>query len=809
MSRFLLLFILLPCAVFAQRIEGTVKDADGNGIEQVIISYSNQSTYTDGSGQFSINLPSPRPSFIIVGRLGFETDTVYLPDVDGTYRMDLVLRESDASVLGQVDVVTEGRTDVSNTELDAKNLQVVAGPQSSVEGLIRTLPGVVGRSELSSQYNVRGGSFDENLVYVNGIEVYRPFLVRAGQQEGLSFINSAMVENISFSAGGFSAIYGDKMSSVLDITYKQPEEFEGTFQGSLLGGQLTLGGSGLGGRLSAIGGVRYRTNRLLLGALDTDGDFTSNFSDAQILLGYDLTDEWRINFLGNYAVNDYRVTPGTRSTQFGSFQEALNLTIYFDGQENYEYNTKFGALSAEYKPDEDLSMSFYTSAYQTVETEYVDVIGQYRLGDINTNLGSDDFGEISAIRGVGGFHQYARNKLDAIIFNVGHRGVYHMGKGHLYWGARVQREDIVDRYKEWENIDSAGYSVPNRPTEVIFSGGDTLYIPNNELNIWQSYDTRASVASFRTTAYLEYVRPWEADSHQYRLTVGMRGQHWSLNQQVTVSPRASLSWRPAHWRRWLFKAAGGFYHQPAFYREMRDLNGDINRNIRAQLAIHYVLGGSYSFKMFNRDFIWNNEVYFKDMYHLIPYEMDNVRIRYSAQNNARGYAYGFDTRINGEFVKGVESWASFSLFRVMEDIEGDGHGYIPRPTDQLFNFALFYQDYLPKDPTFRVTVNLVVTGGFPFGAPQTPRYTQTLRSPMYRRLDLGFIKVLRERDKSYKNKFYKSIDEMWIGLEVFNMLDTRNTVSYLWVRDISTAGQYAVPNYLTSRLLNLKLHVSF
>lgn len=808
MKQFLLLLCLLPLASFAQRIEGTIANSDGEPIDRALVSLGNQTAYSDESGHFGMDIPSPRPEYFIVGRLGYRTDTVYIPDVSGTYTVNLTLIESGA-VLQQVDVVTEGRTDPTNVDIDSKNLASLSGPQGGVEGLIRTLPGVVGRSELSSQYNVRGGSFDENLVYVNGIEVYRPFLVRAGQQEGLSFVNGAMIDKISFSAGGFSAIYGDKMSSVLDITYKQPKEFEGTFQGSLLGGQLALGGQSKDGRLSAIGGVRYRTNRLLLGALDTDGDFTSNFFDAQILLGYDLNDEWRINFLGNYAVNDYRVKPGTRNTQFGSFQEALQLTVYFDGQENYDYTTAFGAISTEYKPNRDLNLSFYTSAYQTVETEFVDVIGQYRLGDLNTNLGSDDFGEIAAVRGIGGFHQYARNTLDAIIFNLGHRGVYHLEHGSLYWGGRIQREDIVDRYKEWENIDSAGYAVPHRPTQVIVGPNDTVYIPRDQLEIYQSYDTRGAVASFRSTAYLEYVLPWEADSHQYRLTTGVRSQHWSLNNQVTVSPRASISWRPAHWKRWLFKAASGFYHQPAFYREMRNLEGEINRDIRAQLAVHYVVGGSYSFKMFNRDFVWNNEIYYKDMYNLIPYEMDNVRIRYSAQNEARGRAYGFDTRINGEFVKGVESWASLSLFRVEENIEGDGHGYIPRPTDQLFSFAMFYQDYLPKDPTFRVTVNLVVTGGFPFGAPQTPRYTHTLRSPMYRRLDLGFIKVLRESGKEYHNKFFKSIDEMWIGLEVFNMLAARNTVSYLWVRDASTARQYAVPNYLTSRLLNLKLHVSF
>lgn len=801
------LLFLLPFASFAQTVKGTVSDVDQNPIEQVLISAGTESMYTDANGEFTMEMPATFPGYIIVGRVGYKTDTVYIPEVTGIYKVSITLENTE--FLDDVDITVEGNTQQGNVELDSKNLGAIAGPQASVESLIRTLPGVIGKSEFSSQYNVRGGSYDENLVYVNGIEVYRPFLVRAGQQEGLSFINPSMVDNISFSAGGFGAIYGDKMSSVLDITYKEPDDFEGTFNGSLLGGDLALGGRSKDERFTVMGGVRYRTNRLLLGALDTDGDFTSNFIDAQLLMGYAISPSWKINFLGNIAQNQYRVKPGTRTTQFGSFQEALQLTVYFEGQEQYEYTTTFGALSAEYEPNNDISMSFYTSAYQTIESENADVIGLYRLGDLNTNLGSDEFGDLTAIRGVGGFHQYARNTLDAIIFNVGHRGVWHLENGSFYWGARIQREDIIDRYKEWEYIDSAGYSVTHDPTDIDFSGTDPVYTADTTLDIWQSYDTRAAVASWRTTAYAEYVLPWEARDHQYRLNAGVRSQYWTWNNQVTVSPRVSLSWRPAVLNKWLFKFASGFYHQPAFYREMRNLDGSVNPDIRAQLAIHYVAGGKYGFKMFDRDFILNTEAYYKDMYHIIPYEMDNVRIRYSAKNEARGRAYGIDTRINGEFVKGVESWASLSLFRVQEDIEGDGEGYISRPTDQLFNFALFFQDYMPRDPTWRVNINLVVTGGFPFGAPQTPRYTHIYRSPLYRRLDVGFIKVLRERDKTYNNAFYRNIDECWISLEVFNILDARNTVSYLWVRDISTANQYAVPNYLTTRLINLKLHVAF
>lgn len=801
-----LLFLLFSFHLGAQDVivYGTIRNAGGIPIEQVLIVSGTKSTYSNEIGEYRITVKSP--ATLIFARMGFKNDTITFSTSSPEYELNRTLI-SDGTVLNEVQVEDRRKTDESVISLDPKSMERLAGPQQGVEALIKTLPGVVSNNEFSSQYNVRGGNFDENLVYINGIEVYRPFLVRSGQQEGLSIINPDLVGNLNFSAGGFRAIYGDKMSSVLDIQYRKPDSFAAKFQASMLGGSVSVEGSS--GRWSTIGGLRYRTNSLLIGSLDTKADFRSQFTDAQVFTTYRLTDDWDLSFLGTLAQNDYRIVPTSRTTEFGTISEVLQLNVFLEGQEHYQYKTGFGALSAENRPNEHLKLNYYVSGYQTVEQEDVDVLGAYRLGELNNNLGSDDFGEIAYIRGTGGFQNYARNKLDAIIGTVGHRGTYTTDKGNWYWGLSANYEDIIDRYKEWENVDSAGYTVPHRPTEITIDPvtGDTIYLPKSDLDVFESFDTRAHVISTRIQGYVEYVRQWEADSSKYKFTIGGRSQHWSYNGQTTFSPRASFTMAPKWHPNMIYRASFGYYHQMPFYREMRNLQGSVNSNIQAQLAVHYVLGMDYKFKWRNRSFLFVAEAYYKDLQNLIAYEIDNVRIRYSAENNSRGFSTGIDMRLNGEFIKGIDSWASLSLFTVQEDIDGDNSGYIPRPTDQRYSFAVTFQDYWPTDPTFRVSLNLMVTGGFPFGPPQTPREDDIYRSSPYRRIDLGFIKVLRQPDKEYSSFFMRNIKEMWIGLEVFNIVEIRNTVSYLWIRDASTANQYAVPNYLTNRLINLKFFV--
>jgi hypothetical protein len=806
---FILFVLALPLSLSAQtvRVEGTITNGQSETLEGVAIIFRNQTVYTDSRGFYQMLLPANKETKILFTLMGYFPDSLRIYPTQETRLVRNITLIATQTVIDQVDIIAERNTPDGGVKIKPRDLEFSAGPLSTVEGLIKTLPGVVSRSEFSSQYSVRGGSFDENLVYVNGFEVYRPFLARSGQQEGLSFVNSAMVDDIYFSAGGFAPRYGDKMSSVLDITYREPEPFGIRAQGSFLGGSMTAEGRTFKDKLGVMVSGRYRTNQVLLGQTDLQADYRPRFTDVQALLSYRLSDEWHFEFLGNYARNNFQVIPQTSSTKFGTLNEALQLNVFFEGQEQYFYTTRFGAVKATFRPERNIQLDFIATAYQTVEEELTDVIGYYRLAELNNNLGSDEFGDVKLLRGVGAFQSYLRNRLDAIVVNAEHKGMYITKAGTLRWGMRWQRDDILDRYKEWERIDSAGYAVPHRPSAIdsIFNDTTIFYTPAAGLPLWESYDSRAGVISHRITGYLDFERTWQQDSSIWQIIVGARSHYWTFNNQITVSPRTSISYTPGKRKYLTWRLAGGYYHQPPFYREFRDIQGGLNPEILAQLAIHAVLGLDYQFKMWNRPFKLATEAYYKAMRNLIPYEIDNVRIRYSAQNEADGFAAGIDLRINGEFVKGTESWASLSLFRVLEDLSTDNSGYIPRPTDTRFNFAIFFQDYLPGDPTFRVSLNLYVTGGFPFGAPQTPRAEQVFRAPPYRRVDLGFIKVLKEEGKDHKWKTLNSFRSVWIGVEVFNLLQSRNTVSYLWVRDVSSARQYAVPNYLTARLLNIKL----
>jgi hypothetical protein len=807
-------------------LTGKVLDAGGNPLDGAKVSVGTFYTLTKADGTYTLKISEGEKQTVFFTNFGYIPDTINFSIKEGEERtFDMRLKLLDNELI-TVEIIDKRSRFDNQIKLDPKKLDEFVGPGSAVEGIIKTLPGVSSYSELSSQYNVRGGNFDENLVYVNGIEVYRPFLVRNGQQEGMSFLNSSMVDDIKFSAGGFEAHYGDKMSSVLDITYRQPKEFALRTEASFMGGGITYEDLVLKKRLAVMVGGRYRTNQLLLGTLDTDADFRPQFTDIQTYLTYYVTDEWEVSFLGNYSRNLYKVVPSVRNTDFGTFQEALRLTVFFDGQEDYDFTTRFGALSTTYTPNERLKLIFSGSAFQTTEQEYFDVIGAYRLGELNTNLGSDDFGEISFIRGVGGFQNYARNNLDAIVTNLAHNGFYDNKDDVLWrWGAKIQYEDIIDRYKEWERIDSAGYSIPHQPTfsidSLIVTDRDTngfardgiLYTsetPDTTLELFESFNSKTAINSFRVTAYIERSQIFSTDSAgDFYLNVGLRSHYWTFNGQNVLSPRASLSYKPNWKRDMVFRFSTGFYYQPPFYREMRDLNGGVNPDIRAQRSIHFVLGNDYQLKIWNRPFKMVTEVYYKSYNNLIPYDLDNVRLRYRAVNSATGFATGIDYRINGEFVKGIDSWASLSVMTVQEDIENDGAGYLPRPTDQRFNAKIFFQDYLPRDPSFRVSLTLSYGTGLPFGPPQAKPEDRLFRLPAYRRVDIGFIKVLKQEGKLYKSKFMNAFKGLSVSVEVFNLLDTDNTVSYLWVKDVSTAREYAVPNYLTGRLLNLKLVATF
>ncbi|MGK0406385.1 MAG: hypothetical protein ACJAZH_000196 [Roseivirga sp.] len=823
---------LIPLLLFishgldAQSIFGKITDANGIGVDGVKVTQGSFYTLTNRDGSYKLDVQDGQNLLIYFTNFGYLPDTTYISIAKKQKRevnRRIILMKN---VLGDIDIVDRKARFDNQVNVGIKAIEAFVGPNSGVEGIIKTLPGVSSYSELSSQYSVRGGNFDENLVYVNGIEVYRPFLVRNGQQEGMSFINSAMVSNVSFSAGGFEARYGDKMSSVLDITYRKPKDFAMTLEGSFLGGNLVYENTHFKKRLSVLVGARYRTNQLLVGSLDTEADFVPQFTDIQAFLTYDLNDEWELNFLGNYSRNLYQVIPQSRTTDFGTIQESLRLNVFFDGKEDYDFTTRFAAFGAKYRPSKNVQLRFQTSIFQTTEQEYFDVIGAYRLGELNTNLGSDNFGDITFTRSIGSFQNYARNYLDAIVANISHSGIYDQGEVTWRWGAKVQVEDIIDQYKEWERIDSAGYNVPNNSgfnydslivTSVDAQGdprGGVVYSSvrdQDSLKLFESFASKVNVNSFRFTAYAERSEIFDLkEQGDLFLNLGIRTHYWTFNQQNVISPRASLSWKPSWEKRdMVFRVSSGFYYQPPFYREMRKLDGGLNEDIRAQQSVHFVLGNDYQLRIWNRPFKMVTEVYYKYMNNLIPYDLDNVRLRYRAENSATGFATGIDYRINGEFVKGIDSWASLSFMTIQEDIEDDGAGFLPRPTDQRFNFKIFFQDYLPNDPTFRVSLTLAYGTGLPFGPPQATAEERVFRLPAYRRVDIGFSKVLKSAGKTYKNKYLNSFESLWIGLEVFNLLDITNTVSYLWVKDISTARDYAVPNYLTPRLLNVKMVAKF
>jgi len=801
----ILILTLITSFAHAQdvTVSGVVRDLKGRPISEVAVTSGSMGVSTGAEGQFTLRLRRDSAFYVYFQHVSYRPDSVLVNPAGGRKQnVDVQLRIM-ANLIPEVDVEDETERYDEIVRIDPKDVTALPGPAQTVEGLIKTLPGVTSNNEFSSQYNVRGGNFDENLVYVNDIEIYRPFLVRAGQQEGLSFVNPDMVSNIEFSAGGFEARYGDKMSSVLDITYKRPTEFGVSAMASLLGGFIAIGGRTDDRKLSYITSARYRTNQILVGSLDTDADYRPRYTDAQAYLTYEIKPRWNIGLLTTYSRNLYQTVPETRETDFGTITEALRLTVFFDGQEITQYETFLGALSLEHDLTDQTRLRFIASGFLTDEQEYFDVLGQYRLSELDNDLGSENFGEEKFERGVGGYLDHARNLLQARVFTFTHKGEHRStdGDATIFWGAKAQHEYIDDVLKEWNLIDSAGYSIPQ--------------FPGDSVQLFESIDAANILESWRYQTYGQYSRIWENDKGQtFSFTGGARLHYWTVNKQLLFSPRASISWEPKGDKDMVWRFATGIYYQSPFYREIRDYFGQVNEGVRAQRSIHFVLGNDYEFEAWGRPFKFTTELYYKYMDDLIPYYIDNVRIRYLAENSAVGYAMGADFRLNGEFVPGIESWASLSVMTIQENIEGDFYvnesgdlveaGYIPRPTDQGVTFNIFFQDYLPNDPTIKVNLNLVYGSGMPFGAPQSERYTHTARIPDYRRVDIGFSKILVSADKQYETGMLSPFKSLWIGLEVFNLLGIRNTVSYLWVQDVQ-GRPYAVPNYLTNRLLNLKI----
>jgi len=786
---------------------------------------------TSVNGAYELELNANQTYKLAITHINF--DTVYktitlTPEENLTQNFKLTAR---AQELGPIDIYGEPIERDMQIKIDPKVLTALPGGNGTLEKvLIFEGLGVSSTNEMSSQYNVRGGNFDENLVYINDVEVYRPFLVRSGQQEGLSIINPDMVESVTFSSGGFASKYGDKMSSVLDVEYKKPDEdISGAVEASLLGASIYIGDASESLRFTQIHGFRYRTNQYLLNSLDVQGDYAPAFLDYQGYFTYDVSDQLELDFLGSFSRNEYVFIPENRTTDFGSVSEALRLTIFFNGQEVNRFQTGLGSFRAVYLPNEDTRIRFIASAMKSDENETYDVEGAYSLDELNKDLGSEEFGDVAFNRGIGGFIEHARNYLDIFTHAYEVKATHYKEKSIIDWGVKQQFEIIYDELSEWELIDSAGYSIPTAPSDNIYL--DYVVKAKNELN------------TFRTQGYIQYRTEFETkDTSSISLNTGIRAHYYDFNGQLTISPRASVSFQPNWNRDMAFRASWGYYQQPPFYRELRAPNGLLNPEVLAQTSIHYVLGFDYILQMWGRPFKLSTEAYYKQLKNLNPYEIDNVRIRYYADNNANGYAAGWDFKLNGEFVKGVESWVSLSLMKTEEDLEDDFYyeyydangdittkanpfrpvadsayfepGYIPRPTDQRVNFALFFQDYLPNNPTFKMNVTIMFSTGLPTGPPSFDRYKDVLRMPAYRRVDLGLMKQLvrypndAKRKARFSQGVWKGINNSWLSLEVFNLLQINNTISYTWVRDINDV-QYGVPNYLTGRQVNLKLRVEF
>jgi len=776
-------------------ISGYVVDAQRNPIELATISdlKGSAATYTDDKGFYSIQFPRADTIVLKYSCISYQQATRIIPVEMNNLQVNVILGTFSRD-LQEITVKGQRRQTSTLQTLDASRIRMLPDASGgSIEALLVTFAGVSSNNELSSQYSVRGGNYDENLVYVNGTEVYRPLLIRSGQQEGLSFINPEMVEEVRFSAGGFDARYGDKMSSVLDIKYKKPKKTEAVASVSLLGTNLYFGQASKNGKFTQIHGLRYKTNAYLLGTLDTKGEYNPSFLDYQTYLTYKITPTLDMSFLGNFSQNSYQFRPVTRNTRFGTNTESYTFTMFFDGQERDLFKTSFGALTLTKTIQKNLKLGLQSSIFQTEEDENYDITGEYFLSETPLDDNASDTKNKETI-GIGTYHEHARNHLSANVFNVSHLGSWNINNHKAEWGLTYQRERIYDKIKEWEMRDSAGYALP---------------YSDSEIKMVYRMRSNNTMESNRITGFLQDNWRFRNESGLFILTGGLRGNYWDFNNELLVSPRISLTILPTWEKDFTFRFSTGIYYQAPFYKELRDTNTvnkvstvTLNRNIKAQKTIHYVAGMDYHFIGLDRPFKLTAETYYKSITNLIPYTVDNVRIRYFGKNMGEGYTAGLDMKLFGEFVPGTDSWFSLSLMKSHETIEGVT---VSRPNEQRYNASLFFQDYFPNNPKFAMSLKLIWADGLPFGPPDSKKSFATLRMPPYRRVDIGLSRQLvAGEDKIMQSGFLKYIKKIWIGVDCFNLLDIQNVNSYYWVTDISNR-QWAVPNYLTGRQFNIRI----
>ena len=866
----LFLFCILSFVAYGQQkqLSGICTDKKGNPIENVFVKINTspvQNAYTNDEGKYnffvldgdSLKIVYKANELTIKRNIFISSNVKKFPSIT----FPILLQEG-------VTVIKERENPFELETLPLVDAQKLTG---SIERSLVLTTAATSNNELTTNYNVRGGNYDENLVYVNGFLVYRPFLTRSGQQEGMSFIHSALVQSVRFSAGGFDAQYGDKLSSVLDITYKKPTVFKTSLMMSLLGAEAHVE-QGLGERFNYIVGARYRSNGYLLNALPTQGSYNPVFTDAQISTNFSITENLIFSTLLHYSSNNYRFSPETSETDFGTANEAYSFKIYFDGQEQTKFETMMGGLSLKWKANDKTDLDLYATAFQTTEREYFDIQGQYFINELETDPSKEEYGDSIAVLGIGTFLNHARNKLNATIINIYHNGQHEFFNGfsdqarlkfrnrHLKWGVSFQMDQFEDVLSEWRMIDSAGYSVPQaNPNEIeLFEviKGD-LSLNNQRYTGFIQYNSSWS----KTQKDLIVTRPYKVGEHgqkkklwctdtitesntKWAFTIGTRGGYTTINEELYLTPRAAVIYYPRSYiaqnnkiykRNVSYRLSSGMYYQPPFYREFRYFDGTLRTNVKAQKSVHVVAGTDFFFNMWQREmpFKFTGEVYYKYLWDVNPYQIENVRTRYYADNNAIAYAYGIDLNIHGEFVKGIESFFKLGLLSTKEDILDDEYkeyynsageriifgysedqiivdsatiypGYIPRPTDQMFNFGALVQDQMPGLESFTVQMGMQFGTRLPYGPPDPTRYKDTLRMKSYFRVDLGMSYDFLGKSKSRHAFWKKNFSQAILSLEIFNLLGINNVLSKQWIQDVS-GKYYSIPNYLTQRRFNLKL----
>jgi hypothetical protein len=792
--RFFAIFFFagIHCSFFAQQVKvtGLVSDPAGLPVElaTVRVKGSINGTFTDEKGKYMLSVSANDSLRLIFSCLGYNTTQVNLPAPESDVVLDVRMRTETYELEGvtiTANTIQTGSMEKINTRQMRLSVDATGG---SVESRIITAGfGVSSSNELSSQYSVRGGNYNENIVYVNGIEVYRPLLIRNGQQEGMSFINPDLTESVRLSSGGFDACYGDKMSSVLDVTYKTPQKLEGGLTGSLLGGNVYLGSAS--GKFTQITGFRYKRGTTLLKTLDTKGDYNPSVMDLQTYMNYALTPKLNVSFMGNLSDNIYDFNPSTRETSFGTSELPRRFTVYYDGQERDRFRSLFGAATLNYALNDRSDFSLQLSGFQSKEEEAYDITGEYWISNVLEK-------ETETI-GTGLFHQHARDFLNADVFNASVAGKHTVDQHLIRWSLGVQQENIKDRIKEWELHDSTGYSLPYNE--------ERLMMYNNLLS-------RNKISSFRYSGYIQDTYKFRIKAGMFYLTAGVRGSYWNYNNEFVFSPRASVGFIPSQYPNITLRFATGLYYQTPFYKEFRAIESDgdhnsvisLNKDIRSQRSIHFVLGGDYGFKFDNRPFKFTTEMYYKKLDDLVPYTVDNVKVWYSGVNTSRGYVTGIDTKLFGQFVKSTDSWIGLSLMQAKQYMNGRK---VPMPTDQLYNFTFHFTESYGK---IQVNVRMIWAAGLPFSVPGSNTYKAGLTAPPYRRVDFGISYcLLNEEEMTYRsNSLLRNVRNVWIGGDIFNLFDIKNVSSYSWFADV-TGAKYAVPDRLTGRQINIKLIAEF